>query len=327
MIKVRACEFKVYFNIFSNWYICASKGNWGPRFEKLKASELGIKLDMENILQLSDDVLILIWVWLEVADLAVISLVCQKFKTLSNDNQVWQHLCKKKFHDYPHLNNKVRLLGWHWKTIYRNRFLGIYKSVEVLVGPRKHPTKRCLIELLGDGSCYMSKSYKNIDYPRYSDAELCAMPEMESIETIPAQSESSRARHTLMGEYLYTCVPIVECLVGINTRVVRGIFIDIQTYDPTVLLLNSEGQVFEFSVHPDWAEGWNKFKLPCLIAIPEPVKKIFALAMGNFAITESNHVYFWTITEGLIDANSQMRLHPVHVKLDRQKNRFDRSCG
>lgn len=242
------------------------------------------------LLELGDEILILIWRYFQPKHLTVTAQVCRRFALLSSDNQIWRELCQN-FHDFPHLRNKALLLKQTWKSIYRQRFCGIYKTREVLIGPREQPTDRRLIQLMGSGECYLSTHYEEII--EYYDSDLC--PINDNI--------------TVVGNIRYYMQKITDCLTG----TIRGIMIDVQTYDPHILLLNSSGQVFEFITPPEWATNWSKFRTPNLIGIPYPVKAIFCLAVGNFAITMCGKVYFWTITSDPSDDHAQTRMYPVHV--------------
>ena len=227
--------------------------------------------------------------------------VCRKFYTIIKDNLLWKKFCMK-FPDYDRLlhmyNNNILD---HWKSIYRMRIIGTYKSVMIPVGEHY-----MLIQLKGDGRCYISAptpADRSFDIRRISNDSYLVHENEYTFCMIPLCSNQNKA-------------PSMFGWINFDIDGQPLSIVDISCCAPTVLILSYTGLVFEWLCVPDYVEGFRGFVFPVKIKFPKntTIIRIFATTIASYAISDDNKLYAWTIVDHPTTMR-KIRIDPVLINL------------
>jgi len=196
-----------------------------------------------------------------------------------------------------------------WKVMYINRLKNLHREQEITVG--EPPEYKITIHIYGDGRCYVRKSLsvlpeflQNDDIMRY----------LSSSDSDSDGDESGIGNGTEM-------IPIREYKVTGHKEsgfIEEKEIIDVHAANNTVLLLCQDGKVLEMMFTPSWVQGYDDYHKPTLVEFPqllgtdEYITMIRTLSVGNFAISNKDKIFVWTLIEHPITME-KIHTPPLHM--------------
>jgi len=269
---------------------------------------MGNTISYINILSITEDVLLHLLGFLENdwRTLARFSQTSRRCYHLVNNEKMWKKFAKKLNYEKIAEIKKRKLT---WKNSYFTYLDSPIKSLVVSVA-NNVPHSKFLIQLKGDGKCFISDDLEN---PRkgphryHVEFENLVFHMNEITETStylydPLNDLGKITKHLPFTKDNTKYYEIRNRITLLNS--VR--FIDIDSYDPTILLLTNDNRIFEFLITPKWMRDFKEHLIPNEVKFPleknEKIKKMICNEIGCFVISnfpkkEENkkcNVYFWT---------------------------------
>jgi len=238
----------------------------------------------------------------------------KSFNLISEDNYIWKCFSNKLKHtkSYPIAQSIIEM---NWKKYYQIYIRSIVKSIEVLIGDRTNPENRILIQLQGNGKCYISGRYsRDYIYPVVYNSYHYEMVPITEI-TLPLYYELNE----LNGIYKY--IPFTNdykkksIIFTERRKLEQTKIIDISSFDPFIILLSDNNRVFEFVLTPEWYTDYKNFAIPTEIIIPlipgDSIVNIKSTMIGNFIFVNNinptiNKVFIWSIIDN-------KRINPILI--------------
>lgn len=245
---------------------------------------------------------VLEYFWNDLNSLSCVSKSCHFLNDLCNDDNLWKTYCEKRRY-FEMMQIRRKIMNEPWKNIYKIFLREIIKTCEILIGDRINPEDRVLIQLKGDGTCFISQGH--IDTRNKVGSLLAMTIDLNNVIDNQLQSSNTELKedyHVKYNDYLYIMGPANEKFLSTGLNKIR--IVDFSSYDPVVLLLSDDNRVFEFILSPSWIPEYKEFAIPKEISLPlekdDRVKLIKCLPIANFAVVNSNggnKIFAWTCYE------------------------------
>lgn len=278
--------------------------------------------------------------FLPLADLGRFSQVSKNAKNIFDSNLIWKHICKKE-KNFNLIKTKKQELELNWKKAFLTFQTAFIKTTELLIGNPFNPEARMLLQLLGNGKCYISE--KSI-----SDILIPSKLNLKTIDTYYVPHSGVFYEMVPINYYLFTeenelhnikkNIPYTndnQKMKLINTeknKLKLSKIINFVTFDSYVLLITDANKIFDFIITPSWI---SYSKLPSEVILPietdDEIMTVKALPLGNFVIININpnsadyynykshqKIIFWTyICEGktppkIIEALSEYNIYDIN---------------
>jgi len=267
-----------------------------------KILRYAIQHESENILQY------------DLSELSKLQTVCWEWYYLLDNNFVWSNICSD-FPDYRRLQKRQHATAQNWRSICRDRLLGVYIQEVVHVGDINNPTAKYLIHVGGSGDLSIGIPHNNYSrspiglfkfslhndsYYQLTNLNRIISYDNKQIQDNPIILELDNLTLGPVFSSFYdwfTGVDYQELLKHEQSETMKDNFkvIDVAIYDPFVLILTKTQTVIEFMFVQDHTEnGWSDMRIPRLISLPFGIVRIFAFDIGNFVIDTDYNVWVWT---------------------------------
>jgi len=190
---------------------------------------------------------------------------------------IWKHLCKQ-FSDFERLRFMHDEQELTWRTIYEKRMTDILHTDELKVGYQDEPENVILFQIKGNGHVLMSTEYIG--------------EELDDVNSVNFNGYNFKM------DKLVNTLPEVNVLLSMNGEIES--FVNISVYSPFLLLLTSNGNVYEFIFEPSYNTvfGENTQHKMRYIAIPKmPGEKsilVKSTPIANYSITNKGRIFAWT---------------------------------
>lgn len=215
-------------------------------------------------------------------------------KIVNEDKNVWEYLCKTR---YRNLTEKKQTAE-EWKQTFFERVSGVVLRNVVLVGDRNQPERKIVVELTGKGECFVGEEgnlkliqdYRSVIFDKNrSEGWMSMIPFTSSFGKRVTNRKTSAAIRTLN-------------------------FVDVSSYDPTVLFLSSDGVVLESLFLPSYITNYDEFQKPAKIEIDSAGKivGVRATAAFSFAWTDKEEIFAWTVVD---HESTKLRISACEIQL------------
>lgn len=214
---------------------------------------------------------------------------CRTLRYYADTDEIWFHLCKT-FNDFEsRLRARQTTTRVSWAQIYRDRITSVLIERNMSVGDPGNPEYELYIKIFGNGTCSMYKR------------SYVALPKAGGMKGLCSEIEN-----------------MVELNIECGTTR-KSYFIDVHVYKPFVLLLRDDGRVMEMIFAPYYIKDFAEFEKPNLVTFPgitandDRTRFVRALPVGNFAVSESDCLYVWSIIDHPVNMN-KIRTSPLHIE-------------
>lgn len=255
---------------------------------------------------------------------------CKTLYKLTSNLYIWKGLCQK-FQDFDRLERMYKTgIMDSWKHLYQMRICGTYKTVLLKIGDR-----RMLVELKGNGNCFVSKKTEAKLVYNYvlggpsiintSDCNKCGMrnhydtfKDGIKFHMIPLNSIMSPVLEGAKDDGVLKWIPFTKEYK--RQSLIKNFdnlsIIDIQSYEPTVAILSQGGRVFEWIFIPDYIDNFYKHIFPVEVIFPPKTKivRIFCTAASSYAISSCGKLFVWTIFDHP-ESMKKIRTVPLHLTI------------
>ena len=257
-------------------------------------------------------------------------LTCEYFTNIMDIDFIWGRMCMA-FPDFDRLEFMHDEQSISWQDVYKRRVTGVIKTKKIRVGDQQNPENWILFQIHGNGHVYVSTDWVNAQ----TDGSSISSP-MYSPKLPRKPRRRSMTKYVRQGSNQYIMVPITEVSTAITAlydrnkkgmsvlnkvvgilpftnagkirrensetlkRIKSGLFVDISTYSPFVLLLAKTGEVFEFMFLPREIHNYEGMYVPKEVVLPdlmhgEKVVYVKATMIANYAVTNKGRVFAWAM--------------------------------
>jgi len=269
-------------------------------------------------------------------------LTCQYFNDVMNHDFIWRQMCME-FADLDRLEFMHEHQDVSWRDLYKIRITGVIKQKEIRIGDQSNPENCVLFQIMGNGHVYISTDWSSPTSPRHYTPYS---PPRGSSRAPKIQWALHESRQYTMAPITAVCTelnklyerdkseqPLVDKFVRIlpftklgqeqrkKDSVIQdirgGLFVNISTFSPFVLLLSKHGEIYELMFLPHGVRGYEGMYVPHLVElaglnVDEKVVYIKATAMANYAVTNLGRLFAWTLFDHPTEARKMAAL-PVEI--------------
>lgn len=248
--------------------------------------------------------------FLDLKSLGRFAQVCKQALEIYKHDLVWYYkaVAERNFHL---IHERKHVFNFSWRKAYLLFQIEFIKTLEILVGDRQNPEGRFLIQLLGNGKCYISERfYQGILFGNKLDSgkDLYYIPYNGIIYKMILFSEYDSPLYALKNDLntVSKYIPFTDNhsnwvhIKNERAKLINDRVIDVVSFDPYILLLTEKNKIFEFAIYPEIVFIPQKYLIPTEVVLPtnDLIFKIKCTQIGNFALTRDTYghtkVYFWS---------------------------------
>ncbi len=239
-------------------------------------------------------------------------LTCEYFLDVMAIDSIWMAMCQE-FPDADRLEFMHQEQEISWREIYQRRVTGVVKTKEIRVGDQNDPENTVLFQIYGNGNAYISSSWSGDSslqrrsttrIVRHGGNQYIMVPIREVSTAITTLYDQDKQERSILDK-ITGVLPFTRAGRERQERehtiqnIRGGLFVDISAYSPYVLLLSKTGVVFEFMFLPHEIQSYEGMYVPKEVKLPieegEKVTYIKATAVANYAVTNKQRIFAWTM--------------------------------
>lgn len=258
------------------------------------------------------DIWIRILQFLDLKSLLNFSICSKKTREISKSELIWKNLSQTSKH-WERILSRKEQFNFSWLDSFIFCWLECIKTIEIPVGPPNNPDYYVLLQLIGNGVCFISNSYyrgffkvpKNDEFQGYyigyngTFYEMIPITEFEPVlsnkKYIPGTQEWKENR-----------------LINQESKKIKiSKIVDLINYHSCIILLSEDNRIFELILTPSWVEGYKKYPEEVILPLDqtEDILKVRITQIGTFVLTK-NKVIFWTFLDNKTKTKPVI-IHPL----------------